>query len=112
MHAVASAEEALRILADAEIAPQILVSDVGMPGIDGYELIRRIRGSNEPAQQRLPAIAVTAYANHEDRVRALPPATSSTWRNRLTRPAWRTRLPLCWCDSVLVDFSVCISAMS
>jgi len=71
VHAVASAEEALRILADADIAPQILVSDVGMPGIDGYELIKRIRASNEPAQQRLPAIAVTAYANPEDRVRAL-----------------------------------------
>ena len=71
VHAVASAEEALRMLADSKFAADIVVSDVGMPGLDGYEFIRRIRASKEPAQQRLPAIAVTAYANPDDRVRAL-----------------------------------------
>ena len=48
----------------------MLVSDVGMPDIDGYEMIRRIRTADKPATRLLPAIAVTAYANPEDRIGA------------------------------------------
>jgi CheY-like chemotaxis protein len=49
----------------------ILISDIGMPHTDGYELIQKIRrlGSNE--NKRIPAVALTAYARVEDRVRAL-----------------------------------------
>ena len=50
--------------------PHILVSDIGMPGADGYELIRTIR-ANEKDQQRIPAIALTAYASKKDRDLAL-----------------------------------------
>jgi len=48
----------------------VLVSDVGMPGTDGYALIREVRSWSSEGPQ-LPAIAVTAYANPDDRVRAL-----------------------------------------
>lgn len=51
-------------------APHVLVSDIGMPGADGYELIRTIR-ENENTQRRIPAIALTAYASKKDRDLAL-----------------------------------------
>jgi CheY-like chemotaxis protein len=46
----------------------VLVSDIGMPGEDGYSLIRRLRGL--PAEQggATPAVALTAYARADDRV--------------------------------------------
>jgi signal transduction histidine kinase/ActR/RegA family two-component response regulator len=63
-----SAAEALTEL-DREL-PDVLLSDIEMPGEDGYSLIRKIR-SRRDAAARLPAIAVTAYARMEDRARAL-----------------------------------------
>jgi CheY-like chemotaxis protein len=50
--------------------PDILLSDVGMPGQDGYQLVSAVRGLPEPAG-RIPAIAVTAFARPEDRINAL-----------------------------------------
>jgi len=64
---VASADEALRAL--AEHAPDVLVSDIGMPGEDGYTLVRRLRAGNDPGAL-IPAIALTAYARNEDSQRA------------------------------------------
>ncbi len=60
-----SAESALGVLPD--VAAHLLIADIAMPDIDGYELIRRVRGTH-PA---LPAIAVSAYARPQDRRRAL-----------------------------------------
>jgi PAS domain S-box-containing protein len=51
--------------------PRLLISDIGMPGMDGYELIRRVRRTQSPAAPRVPAIALTAFARSEDRKRAL-----------------------------------------
>ena len=52
--------------------PDVLVSDIGMPDLDGYELIKRLRQTeSERGQKALPALALTAYAKAEDRVRAL-----------------------------------------
>jgi signal transduction histidine kinase/CheY-like chemotaxis protein len=50
--------------------PDVLVSDIGMPERDGYELIRAIRALGHDAAE-LPAVAVTAFASPEDRRRAL-----------------------------------------
>jgi PAS domain S-box-containing protein len=67
--AVQSAEEALECLQRERF--DILLSDVGMPHIDGYELIRRARMLDRARTNPLPAIAVTAYARSEDRQRSL-----------------------------------------
>lgn len=48
----------------------LLLSDIGMPEMDGYALIRRVRGLSSPMKS-IPAIAVTAYARAEDRQRSL-----------------------------------------
>ena len=48
----------------------VLISDIGMPGEDGYTLLRRVRALGTAAAP-IPAIALTAYAREEDRKRAL-----------------------------------------
>ncbi|HEY3162251.1 MAG TPA: PAS domain S-box protein [Vicinamibacterales bacterium] len=63
-----SAREALESI--EQDAPDVLVSDLGMPGMDGYEMIKRVRNM-EGAARELPAAALTAYARSEDRARAL-----------------------------------------
>jgi PAS domain S-box-containing protein len=66
----ASAKEALRVT-DGE-AFDVLVSDIGMPEMDGYELVRRIRErARERGEAYSPALALTAYARREDRKEAL-----------------------------------------
>ena len=62
-----SAAEALQLLANERV--DIIISDVGMPDIDGYELIRRVRKASRASNTM--AIALTAYARTEDRQRAL-----------------------------------------
>jgi PAS domain S-box-containing protein len=51
--------------------PDVLLADVGMPGEDGYSLIREIRRREAREGRHLPAAAITAYAGSEDRERAL-----------------------------------------
>ncbi|HEV3469912.1 MAG TPA: response regulator [Pyrinomonadaceae bacterium] len=51
--------------------PHLLISDIGMPGVDGYELLRRVRSLSPERGGRTPAVALTAYARAEDRLRAL-----------------------------------------
>ena len=63
-----STAAALEVLATWR--PDVLVSDIGLPGEDGYALLRRVR-TLEDGGPRLPAIALTAYAQAEDRIRAL-----------------------------------------
>ena len=50
--------------------PSVLVSDIGMPGMDGYQLIRALR-AGESRGERIPALALTAFARAEDRKRSL-----------------------------------------
>jgi len=50
--------------------PQVLVSDIGMPYEDGYQLIRKVRNQGKSARE-LPAVALTAFARSEDRTRAV-----------------------------------------
>ncbi len=51
--------------------PDILVSDIGMPGEDGYTLIRKVRARKTEAGGRMVAVALTAYGRNEDRMKAL-----------------------------------------
>ena len=48
----------------------VLISDIGLPEMDGYDLIQRVRREASPGRD-IPAIALTAYARSEDRTRAL-----------------------------------------
>jgi len=58
-----------------------MIADIGMPGMDGLELIRRVRRLSAPANE-LPAVALTAYARSEDRVSVL----ASGYQMHLTKP--------------------------
>jgi CheY-like chemotaxis protein len=78
--AAASAPEALDALERS--SPDVLVSDIAMPDQDGYELIRQVRERGTEQGGRIPAIAVTAYASAEDRVRAL----SSGFQMHMAKP--------------------------
>ena len=51
--------------------PDVIVSDVGMPGEDGYALIRSIRTLDAESKRNIPAIALTAFSRNTDRRRAL-----------------------------------------
>jgi CheY-like chemotaxis protein len=64
-----SAEEALGLVGEAR--PDVLVADIGMPGTDGYELMRRVRALAPAHGGHTPAAALTAYARPEDRDLAL-----------------------------------------
>jgi len=54
-----------------EKPPDVLISDIGMPGIDGYEFIRNVRCLSDVGGGKVPAIALTAYSRIEDRDLAL-----------------------------------------
>jgi len=65
----ASADEALEAL--RRWRPDVLVSDIGMPGDDGYVLIRKVRALRSEEGGQIRALALTAYARSEDRSQAL-----------------------------------------
>ena len=65
----ASVDDALAAV--AEECPDVLVSDIEMPDASGYDLVRSLRHNDAPEVRRLPAVALTAYARTEDRVKAL-----------------------------------------
>jgi PAS domain S-box-containing protein len=67
--AVTNAEDALTALKQNEY--DVLISDIGMPKTDGYELIRQIRKQEEGTRRRMPAVALTAYARVQDRMHAI-----------------------------------------
>jgi CheY-like chemotaxis protein len=64
-----SAASALETI--AAFRPQAVVADIGMPDVDGFELIKRIRASNDHKVSEVPAAALTAFARSEDRTKAL-----------------------------------------
>jgi signal transduction histidine kinase/DNA-binding response OmpR family regulator len=61
--------EALAVLKDSP--PDVLVSDIGLPDEDGYDLIRQVRELDDDRARHVPAIALTAFAREEDSMRAL-----------------------------------------
>ncbi|HEX8494930.1 MAG TPA: response regulator [Pyrinomonadaceae bacterium] len=80
---VKSAASAAAALAELEQwNPDLLISDIGLPGEDGYSLIRKIRAHESTRHRSIPAIALTAYASVEDRLRAL----SAGFQMHVTKP--------------------------
>jgi CheY-like chemotaxis protein len=63
-----SADDGLRLV--SENSPDVIVSDIGMPGKDGLEMMREVRARSDQ-RARTPAIALTAFARSEDRTRAM-----------------------------------------
>jgi CheY-like chemotaxis protein len=102
----ASAREAMEIL--PTLRPDVLISDIGMPGEDGYALIRQVRALPPEQGGGVPAVALTAFARSEDRTLALvsgfqmhipkpvdpghgpwSPASRCTSPSRWTPASWR-----------------------
>ena len=65
----ASATEAIELLRTEQF--DLLISDIGMADTDGYNLIRQVRKQESDNGEHIPAIALTAYARTQDRIRAL-----------------------------------------
>ncbi|MBK9266855.1 MAG: response regulator [Polyangiaceae bacterium] len=78
-----SAEDALTRL--ATMTPNVLVSDIGMPGMDGYEMIRKLR---EVLKKVVPALALTAFSREEDRAQAI----QAGFHEHLSKPIAPTEL--------------------
>jgi two-component system CheB/CheR fusion protein len=78
--AVASASEALSALSQS--LPDVLISDVSMPDVDGYTLIRQIRELPLEQGGQIPAIAMTAYAEESDRAAAI----SAGFQRHIAKP--------------------------
>jgi len=84
--AVSSAGEAIQAIQRRR--PDVLVSDIAMPGEDGYGLIEKVRSLESDEAENIPAVAITAYAKDEDRERAL----SSGFQIYLAKPVEVTEL--------------------
>lgn len=79
---VSSVREALKVLQSPGWKPDLLVSDLGMPEQDGYDLIRKLRSGAATARADLPAIAITGYAGKEEGERAL----GAGYQTQITKP--------------------------
>jgi PAS domain S-box-containing protein len=75
-----SASEAMEHILAAP--PDVLVCDIGMPGEDGYSLIRRLRAVEKIQENALPAVALSAYARTEDRTKSI----RAGFQNHLAKP--------------------------
>jgi CheY-like chemotaxis protein len=80
LRAVGTAQEALTLL--DEWVPDVIVSDIGMPGVDGYEFMRLLRSQPPERGGRVAALALTAFARLEDAVRA----RASGYQGHLAKP--------------------------
>jgi signal transduction histidine kinase/integral membrane sensor domain MASE1/ActR/RegA family two-component response regulator len=79
---VSSVREAVQVLNANGWKPQVLVSDLGMPEEDGYDLIRKLRSRGPEECGELPAIAITGYAGEEESKRAL----GAGYQTQLAKP--------------------------
>ncbi|MEH2175664.1 hybrid sensor histidine kinase/response regulator [Nostoc sp.] len=84
--AAASVKEALRII--AQTVPNLLISDLGMPEMDGYSLIKMLRAMPKEEGGEIPAIALTAYAGESDRERVL----AAGFQKHIAKPVQPTEL--------------------
>ena len=81
---VASAHEGLAEIRRAR--PDIMISDLAMPGMDGYELMRQVRAL--PGARRIPSVALTAHASADVRIKAF----QAQFDAYLTKPVDRSEL--------------------
>ena len=88
----ASAAEALQVVSEPEARkrPEVLVTDIGLPGQDGYWLIEQLRSLAPEAGGRIPAIALTAFGRASDRIRAL----SAGFQTHIPKPVEPAELTL------------------
>ena len=86
VNAVGTTAEAYREV--QQDAPDILICDIGLPNEDGYEFIRRIRSINDSPAATIPALALTAYAQPNDRKKALV----AGYQDHLTKPVEAKKL--------------------
>jgi CheY-like chemotaxis protein len=91
VHAAQSGMQALRLLGSTTV--DVMVSDIAMPGMDGYELIQRARTFVQQNQRTVASVALTAYAAPQDVTRALV----SGFQRHLAKPV----SPVCLVDTVL-----------
>ena len=70
--AVSSAAEAYALITETppQTLPDVIVTDIGMPGEDGYSMMRRVREWERERGAYIPAVALTAYGRSDDRMRA------------------------------------------
>jgi PAS domain S-box-containing protein len=94
--AVSTASEALEAIKSLNL--DVVVSDIAMPGEDGYQLIRKIRALDFDPGKSLPVVAITAYAKEEDRRKAL----SSGFQGFLSKPIELSELIIAVADAVRV----------
>lgn len=83
-----SADDALRKM--ETFKPDVIVADIGMPGEDGYSMMRKIRNSSSEQTRLTPAIALTAYAGDGNRQRAL----DAGYQKHISKPAEPEELAL------------------
>jgi two-component system CheB/CheR fusion protein len=83
---VGSTDEALTAFRQHQ--PDVILSDIGLPGRDGYDLVRSIRALPRERGGRVPAVALTAYSTSDDRDRAL----SAGFQTHLAKPVEPVRL--------------------
>jgi PAS domain S-box-containing protein len=95
--AVSSAADALKSIRTSK--PDIVVSDIAMPGEDGYQLIAKIRAMNFDRDGPIPVVAITAYAKDEDRQKAL----SAGFQSYLAKPIELSKLVKVVEDAVRKD---------
>ena len=80
LRSAGTAQEALTLL--DKWVPDVIVSDIGMPGVDGYEFMRLLRARPAERGGRVAALALTAFARLEDAIRA----RSSGYQGHLAKP--------------------------
>ena len=86
MSTAATAADAFNLF--CEKLPDVLVSDIGMPDEDGYELVRKIRALPPGKGALTPAIALTGYATRKDRERSF----AAGYQRHIAKPVEQTEL--------------------
>jgi CheY-like chemotaxis protein len=86
--AAANARQAIDLV--MQWKPNVLISDIGMPNEDGYELIRKLRALSPENGGQIPAVALTAFARTQDRLKVL----SAGYQMHVPKPVEPTELAM------------------